>query len=80
MKVQMMKALSVYQQAKPSRFHLRVAQSARSETPPYQPSVPASAVRSALSPVGTLSHNKQLLLAAASKDTSRVRTITLLSR
>lgn len=76
----MMKFLSVYQQAKPSRFHLSVAQSALSETPPYQRSVLASTVRSALSLVGTLSSNKQLLLAAASKDTARVRTITPLSR
>lgn len=37
MKVQMMK-FSVYQQAKPFRFHLCVA---LSETPPYQHSVPA---------------------------------------
>lgn len=80
MKVQMMKVPSVYQQAEPSRFHLRVAQSALCETPPYQPSALASTARSALSPVGTLSCNKQLLLAAASKDLSRVTTITLLSR
>lgn len=49
MKVDMMKVLSVYQQAKPTRFHLRVAQSALSEPPPVQPSVRASTVRTALS-------------------------------
>ena len=46
----------------------------------WDASLSASTVRSALSLLGTLSCNNQLLLAAASKDTARVRTITLLSR
>eukprot|EP00064_Thunnus_orientalis_P015157 superscaffoldBa00002758_g15207 len=78
MKVEMMKVLLVYLQTRPTRFHLSVAQSALSETPPFQPSVQTSTLSTALSLLGTLSCNKQLLLAAASKDMSRCSVSLLL--
>lgn len=74
----MMMVLSVHHQPKPSRFYLTVAQSALSQTPPYQPTVPVSTVFTALSLLCTLSCNKQSL-AAVSKDKSRVRTTTAIN-
>lgn len=64
---EMMKFLSVYQQAKASRYHL--AQSAVTETPRCQP------VGAARSLAGTLSCSERLFLAAASKETAMVGTV-----